>query len=83
MALPIILAKHSSFGVWNFSCPLHDEPWETTAISSPRHAVTVLKAHLDKMHPGVSARLKVESDYSGTKVSTYTSPANIEPGDKL
>jgi hypothetical protein len=45
--------------------------------------VTVLKAHLDKMHPGVSARLKVESDYSGTKVSTYTSPANIEPGDKL
>jgi hypothetical protein len=83
MPLPKITANHVESGIWNFGCPLHDTPHEDTAVSSPRQAMSVLKEHMDKMHPGVSARLVVHSQYSGTTTITYTGTQTVQTGDKL
>jgi hypothetical protein len=81
--LPILTATHFNEGVWDFECPLHDEPFRHRQVSSPRAAREMLERHMDSDHPGVSARLKIVSSFSGTKVTTYTAPTNIEPGNRL
>lgn len=75
--MPILTAKHDNSGVWDFECPLHDEPFTTRAVSSPRHAPTILKAHMDAQHPGVSVWIKTSSQFSGTHKHKYTSPENV------
>jgi hypothetical protein len=81
--LPVLTATHFNEGVWDFECPIHDEPFRQRQISSPRAAREMLIMHMDSDHPGLSARIKITSAFSGTKVISHTAPSNIEPGNRL
>jgi hypothetical protein len=75
--MPILTATHDGEGIWKFECPLHDDPLITRSVSSPRHAPTILKGHMDTKHPGMSVWLKVSSQHSGIHKTKYTAPDNV------
>ena len=78
MALEILTATHDHEGIWDFVCPMHKPlPFSGRGISAPRQAMAALKKHMDDAHPGATARLKVISQFSGTKTTTYTAPSNV------
>ena len=80
--IPILKATHISTGVWEFTCPLHDIEFRRRIISSPKHVASILEEHLDKLHPGTKAKIKVYSGTSSTnKTSVYTSPEEVKTKD--
>ena len=81
--IPVLTAIHDKEGVWDFSCPLHDEPWTGRFVSAPRQARKALEGHMDKLHPGVKARIRVSSQFSGTTNKIYTAPTEVKTKDLL
>ena len=45
-----IVAIHAGTGVWDFHCLVCDQ-W-ARAISSPKHAPSVMQRHIDEAHKG-------------------------------
>jgi len=45
--------------------------------------MAALQKHMDDAHPGVTARLRTISQFSGTRSRIYTAPSNIKTSDLL
>lgn len=84
MALEVLTATHIKDGVWQFTCPIHSPlPFGSQSVSAPRQAMAALQKHMDDAHPGVTARLRTISQFSGTRSRIYTAPSNIKTSDLL
>lgn len=59
-------------GVWDFECDGHEKAVGERLVSSPKHAIKVMRQHVDQEHPGERAMLKTFPTQHARVAVSYT-----------